>query len=205
MTPDTRSKILDAAELLFGEHGLDRVSIRDITDAAEVNVAAVNYHFGNKDKLIEAVFQRRFAPLNEARLAALDEAERAAEPNPPKLEDILNALIRPTLNCCGAPSGGGLAFSKLVGRCLAETRPEVEAFLMTQFAPLAARFESAFIRAVPGLGAEDVFWRMKFVLGALHHWLLTRGKFVPAFAQKTSIEAQTQKLIAFSAAGFRGC
>jgi AcrR family transcriptional regulator len=201
---DTKSRILDVAEELFGDQGLDRVSIRDITEMAEVNLAAVNYHFGSKEELIQAVFERRLNPLNEARLAALDKVELAARGQPPELEEVLGAFIYPAVDCCvGSSKGGGGAFAKLLGRCLAETRPEVEAFLWKFFAPLAARFEAAFLRALPELTPEEVFWRMKFTFGALHHWLLTRNKFVPPCAEKTGVEEQTRKLIAFTAAGFR--
>lgn len=200
---DTKSRILDIAEELFGDQGVERVSIRDITEAAEVNLAAVNYHFGSKEDLIEAVFERRLAPLNEARLAALNEVERGAGGKAPQVEEVLAAFIRPTLVCCVAPSMGGGAFAKLLGRSLAETRPEVEAFLRKQFAPLAARFESAFLKALPHLTREEIFWRMKFTFGALHHWLLTRNKFLPPCAEKTTFEEQTTKLIKFTAAGFR--
>ena len=47
----TRARILDVAEQLFAEHGVGETTIRMITEAAHVNVAAVNYHFGGKDKL----------------------------------------------------------------------------------------------------------------------------------------------------------
>lgn len=201
--PDTKARILDVAEELFGESGLDRVSVRDITEEAGVSLAAVNYHFGSKEELIEAVFERRLAPLNAARVAALDGVERLAAGKAPKVEAILGALVRPALECCHGTSKGGEAFAKLLGRCLAETKPEVETFLRKQFAELAARFEAALMKALPHLTAEEVFWRMKFTFGAMHHWLLTRNKCVPPFAEKTSMEEQARKLIAFSAAGFR--
>src|SRR5258706_5348329 len=105
-TPDTRSRILDVAEELFGEHGLDRVSIRDITTKAKVILAAINYHFGSKEDLIAAVFERRVVPVNEARLAALDEVEKAAGKKGPKLEAILESFIRPSLQCSLKASKG---------------------------------------------------------------------------------------------------
>src|ERR1041385_1388783 len=110
---DTRSRILDVAEELFGEQGLDRVSIRDITAKAKVNLAAINYHFGSKEDLIAAVFERRVVPVNEARLAALDAVEKAAGKKNPKLEAILGAFIRPTVQCSFGTVKGGKAFSKL--------------------------------------------------------------------------------------------
>src|SRR2546425_12399039 len=96
---DTRSRILDVAEELFSEQGLDRVSIRDITDKAKVNLAAINYHFGSKEDLIVAVFERRVVPVNEARLEALDAVEEAAGKKTPKGEAILEAFIRPPPEC----------------------------------------------------------------------------------------------------------
>src|SRR5437762_11351711 len=96
---DTRSRILDGAEELFGERGLDRVSIRDITRKAKANLAAINYHFGSKEDLIAAVFERRVVPVNEARLAALDVVEKAVGKKSPKLEAILEAFIRLALQC----------------------------------------------------------------------------------------------------------
>src|SRR6266699_4913309 len=173
---DTRSRILDVAEELFGEQGLDRVSIRDITRIARVNLAAINYHFGSKEDLIAAVFERRVVPVNEARLASLDRVEKAAGKRIPKLEAILEAFIRPALQSSLKASKGGTAFSKLFGRCLSEPGPEVEALLKRQFEPLVERMDAALLKALPHLSRSEIFWRLKFTYGALHHWLLTKDK-----------------------------
>src|SRR5207248_1431431 len=69
---ETRTRILDAAEELFMLHGFEGTSMRLLTAKAGVNLAAVNYHFGSKDALIEAVFRRRLDPMNVARVAELD-------------------------------------------------------------------------------------------------------------------------------------
>ena len=199
----TRSRILDVAEELFGEQGLDRVSIRDITRKAKVNLAAINYHFGSKEELVAAVFERRVIPVNEARLAALDSVEKAAGKKGPKLEEILEAFIRPALESSLKASKGGTAFSKLFGRCLSEPSPEVEALLKKQFEPLAERMQATLKKSLPHLSSSEIFWRMKFTYGALHHWLLTKDKFRPDWVQDVDIESQTQKLISFAAAGFR--
>src|SRR6266550_161885 len=144
---DTRSRILDVAEELFGERGLDRVSIRDITRKARVNLAAINYHFGTKEDLIAAVFERRVVPVNEARLAALDRVETSAGKGILKLEAILEAFIRPALQSSLKASKGRTAFSKLFGRCLSEPSPEVETLLKAQFEPLVQRMDAALKRA----------------------------------------------------------
>src|SRR5258706_7202776 len=125
---NTRARILDVAEELFSEQGFDRVSIRDITNKARVNLAAINYHFGSKEDLIAAIFEREFVPVNEARLAALDAVQRSGKKSP-KLEAILEAFIRPTIQCSIGNRKGGKALSKLFGRCLSEPSPEIEALL----------------------------------------------------------------------------
>src|SRR5688572_20090882 len=80
---ETRTRILDAAEELFMQHGFEGTSMRQLTARAGVNLAAVNYHFGSKDALIEAVFKRRLDPMNAERVAALDELEAAGRPLAP--------------------------------------------------------------------------------------------------------------------------
>jgi len=200
---DTRWRILDVAEELFGEQGLDRVSIRDITRKAKVNLAAINYHFGTKEDLIAAVFERRVVPVNEARLAALDRVETSAGKGILKLEAILEAFIRPALQSSLKASKGRTAFSKLFGRCLSEPSPEVETLLKAQFEPLVQRMDAALKRALPRLSRSEIYWRMKFTYGALHHWLLTKDKFRPDWVEDVDVETQTQKLISFAAAGFR--
>ncbi len=202
MNSDTASHILDVAEELFSEQGLDRVSIRDITRQAKVNLASVNYHFGGKMALISAVFERRLVPLNEARLAALEAVEQQAGKKAPRLERILEALVLPTVQSALQASPGE-AWSKLFGRSLSEPSPEVEAMLKTQFEPLAEKMHRLLRRALPRLSASEIFWRLKFTFGSLHHWLLTRDRFLPDWLEDSDVEEQTQKLISYAAAGFR--
>lgn len=177
--------------------------MRDITEAAKVNIAAVSYHFGGKDELIAAVFERRIWPVNRARIAALDMLEASSGRKSVKVEQIMEAFIRPAVECCGQDEKGAHAFGKLFGRCLAETRPGFETWLRKQFEPIASRMEMALLRALPELSRSDVFWRMKFTFGALHHWMLTKDKFLPDWASKVDVEEQMSKLIAFAAAGFK--
>jgi AcrR family transcriptional regulator len=200
---DTKNRILDVAEDLFAEQGLDRVSVRDITDTAQVNLAAVNYHFGGKEDLIAAVLQRRIGPVNDARIAALDKIEKAAGGKPPKVEDIIGAFILPTLSCCPGDTKRKNSFSKLFGRCLAETRPDVEKLLVREFDPMAQRLEAALTRALPHLTRAQIFLRLKFTFGVLHHWLLTKDRFLPEWASHSTMEEQATQLIAFVSTGFK--
>src|SRR6266542_3164877 len=113
MADSTKDRILDTAERLFADHGYSSTSLRQIIAAAGVNLAAVHYHFGSKESLLEAVVLRRAGPVNDQRLQLLDEAERAADP--PELERVMEAFLVPTFRvaCSGE---GGRVFIRLMGR-----------------------------------------------------------------------------------------
>ena len=89
---DTKTRILDAAEKLFGQNGFDATSLRDITTEADVNLAAVNYHFQSKDSLIEAVIMRVAGPVNGKRLSMLEAAGKTAA-----VDQIIEAFVGPVL------------------------------------------------------------------------------------------------------------
>ena len=93
----TRAALLDAAERLFSQNGIEGTSVRDITKEAGANLGAINYHFGTKDRLALEVFARRIEPVNRERIARLDALEAEAGRKKLKLEQILDALIRPAL------------------------------------------------------------------------------------------------------------
>ncbi len=117
---DTRERILDAAEHLFMTHGYDGTSMRQITGEASVNLAAVNYHFGSKESLMQEVFRRRLDGLNEERMVALDrlEAEAGAQAVKPSL--IVDAFFGTLLRMAEDESRGGMTFLRLLGRTLTE-------------------------------------------------------------------------------------
>src|SRR5437762_12824734 len=91
----TKEKILDTAEALFMEHGFEATSLRAITTAAGVNLAAVNYHFGSKEELFQMVLTRRLDPMNQQRVDLLTALERAAAPHPVACDKILTAMFIP--------------------------------------------------------------------------------------------------------------
>jgi AcrR family transcriptional regulator len=113
-TTDTKSHLLDVAEHLFAEHGIDATSLRAITSQADVNLAAVHYHFGSKEGLVQAIFARRLDPLNADRLRRLDACETAAGDIPPPVEKIIEAFIHPALK--RLRKNESKHFMKLMGR-----------------------------------------------------------------------------------------
>jgi AcrR family transcriptional regulator len=161
---DTKTRLLDAAETLFGEHGWKGASIREITAAAGVNVAAANYHFGGKEDLLTAVLERRTSELNRMRLDALAAVE--AEPGEPSLREVLHAFAAPVFEM--AKSAAGHAFLRLMGRALADPEgPFQEHVRCGAFDEVRERFGAAFLRLCPGLTPEVLLWRLPFVVGAM--------------------------------------
>lgn len=198
---DVRTRLLDSAEELFAKYGLADVSIRDIVGKAKANLGAINYYFGSKEKLIAEVFERRLIPLNRERFQMLDTLEKNLEYL--TVEQILEAVFRPTLNSRLQSSHGGKAFTTLLGRSILEPRPHVEQLLKAHFTPLIDRLEKLLIFILPHLSKEEIFWRLSFAFGALHRWLLLNDTWIPVAASGVTQEDQLQKLISFTAAGLK--
>lgn len=167
----TKARILDSAEALFMEHGFEATSLRLITAAAGVNLAAVNYHFGSKEELFQAVLTRRLDPMNQARVSLLDRYEAQAAPALVSCERILAALFVPALTLARDPARGGTNFLRLLGRAYADPAPFIRQFLSVQYAPMIARFKDAFARALPHLPRKELSWRLHFIMGALSYTL----------------------------------
>ncbi len=200
----TRDRVLDVAEQLFAERGLDAVSVRDITGAAGANLGAINYHFGTKEKLITAVLERRMAPLTEQRLRALDAAEKKAGKKAPSLEAVLEAMFRPQVEQAMDPGRGGATFGKLMARLFVDPNPAVENAMRVHIEPVAKRFDAVLLRVMPNLMAEDVFWRMHLLIGALHQSLLLLDRKLPGGRTlRMDTETYVQRFVAFAAAAFR--
>jgi AcrR family transcriptional regulator len=169
--PVTKERILDAAEALFMEHGFEATSLRAITAAAGVNLAAVNYHFGSKEELFQAVLTRRLDPMNQERVDLLTRLEQEAAPEPLPCDRILAAMFMPALKLARDPERGGKDFLRLLGRAYADPAPFIRKFLAEQYAVMIARFKAAFGRALPDLPRKELSWRLHFIMGALSYTL----------------------------------
>jgi AcrR family transcriptional regulator len=167
----TKPRILDAAESLFMVHGYEATSLRAITAAAEVNLAAVHYHFGSKEELFQSVLARRLDPMNRARLSLLTALEAEAAPKPLSCERVLTAFLTPALALARDPERGGKDFLRLLGRAYADPAPFIRHFLSAQYGVTIARFKAAFARALPQLPARELSWRLHFIMGALSYTL----------------------------------
>ena len=167
--PETRERILDAAEALFTVHGFEATSMRMITGQAKVNLAAVNYHFGSKDALIQEVFQRRLSDLNRRRLAALDAAEREAGGKALKPSRIVEAFFGVSLEMAADTTHGGATFMRLLGRTYTEPNQFVRRFLAEEYSEVVERFMNALYAALPDVPRDEILWRFHFMMGAMSY------------------------------------
>ncbi|MFN7941409.1 MAG: CerR family C-terminal domain-containing protein [Thermoanaerobaculia bacterium] len=147
----TRERLLDAAERLFADHGFHSASVRDITQAADSNLAAVNYHFGGKSNLYLAVFQRRIAALRDGRIQAIGRA--LAAPRGVDLEGLLRAFGESYLEPFVAGESGR-RWVRLFSRELLDPQLPPSLLYDEVMQPTHAALARALRRLVPGLGAE---------------------------------------------------
>ncbi len=169
---ETLDRILITAEQLFAEQGYDGTTLRQITQRAQVNLAAVNYHHGDKESLYLEIVRRRLGAINQLRLAKLAEAEQEAGDAPVPLDALVDIMVTPLFELFDADNGGRHG-ARLIGRSLVEPLPFMEKFLAAEFQPALARFGQALRRHAPTLAPEDFLWRLSFVVGALQHALAT--------------------------------
>lgn len=163
---DTRERILDVAERLFMEFGYDGTSMRQITGEASVNLAAVNYHFGSKEALMQEVFRRRLDWLNEERMRVLDRLEAEAGGQPVKPSLIVDAFFGTLLRMAEDEGRGGMTFLRLIGRTLTEPSEFIRAFLAHEYKTVMDRYKEALFRALPDVPKAEIVWRFHFMLGA---------------------------------------
>jgi len=199
----TRDRIFLAAERLFALRGFSAVSVRDITADAGVNLAAVNYHFGSKDKLLFEIFLERSTELNRNRARLLHEATQAAG-GKPGVRAILEALIAPPTRWLDPASDRFLALQFLI-RARSEGTDEMRETLRGQVSHLK-RFAEALAAARPELSAEDIYWRLHFVLGLIHQNRETELERLRAvsggLAGTSNVAAQVERMVDFAEAGF---
>jgi len=197
----TKQRILEAAENLFARHGFAGASLRQVTATAQVNLAAVNYHFGSKDRLIEEVFRRRLDELNARRLVAL---KRALARSKPTLEDVLAAFIKPALEL-SLDRSGGQAFVRVLARAYAEYNERLRKFLSDNYGHVLKEFATAFAALLPQLEKEELYWRLDIVAGALTYAMADFGviKRRTGQSERDYRERAAQHLIRFAAAGLR--
>jgi AcrR family transcriptional regulator len=201
-----KRRLLDAAEELFAAEGFEKVSIRDIAKACEANVAAVNYHFGSREGLVNLVLSRYLAPINQERMTRLEAAERKWAGKVVPIEEILDAFARPLVGQVRKSDLSERLFCKLLGRIFSEQQASSTLVVEDMMRPVVERFLRAFRKALPGLEPEELLWRVHMTAGAMIH-LLSHAESLQRLTQGAAghpgIEQMLARFVRFAAAGLR--
>ncbi len=199
----TKAVVLATAERLFAEQGLRAVSVRDITAAAGVNLASVNYHFGSKDALVFEIFRRRTAELSRERARRLHQAVDRHGGSPP-VREILEALIAPPLIWSRVGHERRTALQFII-RARSEGGEDVREVLRTDVSHLRP-FADALLTARPDLPADEVYWRLHFTLGMIHNNRFAEFDRLHVLSRGATREGEAERLLArmldFAEAGF---
>lgn len=198
----TKEKILNAAERLFAEQGFEHTSLRQITGVADVNLASVNYHFGSKKALIQAVMERyhaAFMPELDARLSQLQTDGVTST------QQVLNCFVEPLLSLQRINAHGTSIYLSLLGHAYSEIQGHLRRFTMQNFGYVVQKFVACVQQANPDLSLATLFWRLHFTLGATV-FVQVSGQALSEIAQadfgeQASAEDMIAKLIPFLAAG----
>ncbi len=197
--------ILDAAEELFSIHGYDGVTLRQVSKKAGVKLALIDYHFGRKRDLFESVFLRRAKILNDARLKALEECERAAGPEGPSVESIIEAFLRPLEFVQESEDPGWKHYCALVAY-INNSSVWGNVMIGKHFNPLVLRFIEALKKAMPGVREEEIFWGYHFLSGALTLTFAQTGRIDElsgGLCKSSDFQAIYNRMIPFFSAGFK--
>lgn len=199
----TKLKILDAAEELFAESGFAETSLRQITKKAEVNLASVNYHFGSKKELIQAVLERYLqvlVPSISEELLILKNDEKI-----PTLEKLFSVFIKPVLLLSKVRKNGSSIFLQLLGRGYTDSQGHLRWFFVTHYGEVLETFVNMVHEANPALSASEIFWRLHFTLGTVVFTMASSEALIDIsavdFNEKIAIEGVIERLLPYIAAG----
>ncbi len=203
--PATVDKILDAAEKLFAEFGFAETSLRSITSKAGVNLAAVNYHFGSKKALIQAVFSRFLDPFIDKLAGALAGYEQKSQPV--DLEEILHLLVDQIMAVQPRNPEDLSVCMRLIGLAYTQGQGHLKKYLRDVYGEVFQAYLQLMVRACPGLPVGDLFWRVYFILGSAV-FTLSGASALRAIAEADygvnyDLEQIMRKMVPFMAAGLR--
>ena len=169
--PDTKERILDAAEGLFSKEGYNGTSVRAISKKADAFLSAINYHFGSKEGLLHAVLERRLTPLNQVRTRRLEKVSAASKKKgtPPSVRDVIEAFIEPTLEFRASP--GAKPFIAIMAQM--HSGPDsIKRFFFKLMHPIVILFQKTLREALPDMNEEELKWKFQFLMGAMIHSML---------------------------------
>src|SRR5438876_7340929 len=201
----TRTAILAAAERLYAERGFSDVTLRDIVGEANVNLAAVNYHFGSKDELIAELFVSRTLALNRERLRDLRAAEDKGGGRA-DIDDVLRALVGPTLRGCLGPDNQRSTAARFMIRVSIESVPPIRRIRNREIDHLR-KFVAAMARSLPACSDVELYWGLHFALAMAQQTVRDSERLTKLSEGKCDVddvEAIIERVVSVAVMGLTG-
>ncbi|EGR5120194.1 TetR/AcrR family transcriptional regulator [Vibrio cholerae] len=198
----TKEKILDVAEGLFAEYGFNDTSLRTITSKAGVNLASVNYHFGDKKTLVRAVLNRYLEAFMPEMKQSL---ERLNERDDYDMAEVFEALRAPLRSLSELRPNGTSRFMLLIGRGYTDVQGHLRWFITNRYNDVLSLFTDSVLKANPNLTRETLFWRLHFTLGTCVFTMASSQALAEIaendFGSKVDPKSVVDQLIPYLAAG----
>ncbi|MDY6896781.1 MAG: TetR/AcrR family transcriptional regulator [Cyanobacteriota bacterium] len=198
---DTKEQILNVAERQFAEKGYAGTTLRGVIKEADVNIAAVHYHFGSKEELYSAVVRRVAQQIVNAQQQELAKYEHQ---ECTYLEDIVEAFIAPPLRIIPQMGEMGVIRAHLMGSCRTEPLP-IQQLVEKEFSENHQRFLDIFQRALPNQTRLELEWKLDMAIAVLVRTLNQvgeSGKLI-AGSSREEVEIAIARLVKFVAQGMR--
>lgn len=202
----TRKRIIKAAEKIFARGGYRAMTLREVTNEARVNLAAVNYHFGSKSNLMRSIIRERFEPINKERLRLLDLKIEEHAPHPVPLEEIYDCLFRPLFAGVASASASETTIMQIIGRALTEPADFTRNLHKEFFVELSLRYMTEIKRACPELSQEDLQYRFFISISTMIGTVIEQVRLENISGGKLSggnLDRLLSELTAFVVAGFK--
>jgi AcrR family transcriptional regulator len=199
----SRERILKEAERVFGAYGFDGATMRQVAEAADVPVALVSYHFGSKEGLYRAVFERRVPTVVEQRLAGLAIAMSEADLDR-RLELVVKALVFPMLHLRARDRDP--SFGRVLAHETMDPSSEQRGFIREMFDPIARAVVDSLTSALPGRTEQEIWWSYEFMLGAMVYVMGDAGRIERlsgGLCRPDDEEGAVRHMVAFLTAGVR--
>jgi AcrR family transcriptional regulator len=201
---DTRNKLLDAAERLFGDMGYERSSLRDIAESANVTLGLTSYHFGTKEKLLDEVVGRRALTLESLRIKALDDLDIEKMSTEEAMRKLIEAYVKPMLSLTFGASRQFQAFSRLMSQ-LNNVKRWTPLF-NKYFDRCSYLYIDSIKLIIPEVEEEDIFGAFSLMIAMMGYVCSRTNRFGLKVSQpadrKAQLRAETDRLIDFVHAGF---
>jgi len=202
----TPEKILTSAEQLFAERGFTGSTLREVTERAGVNLAAVNYHFGTKEGLFMEMLRRRITPINARRMELLDQALAESGGESLTLETLFKIILEPLTESLIKEGNLDEVFLGIIARSIVDPSEFIQHAHRGFFKDISERIGRELQRAVgnPELSEEDISWRIYFSISTMLGSLIQHRRiehYFPGIRDPRDMEAMTRQLIRFVCAG----